>query len=66
MFLHDLVWQLDVKGFARWSQVKLLEQVVEGECFTANELPEVPDAARKPPKLKKQKGLFDQVESGAE
>ena len=47
-------------------QAKLLAQVVKGKCFTAKELPDVPDAARKAPKVKKQKGLFDEVESDAE
>ena len=41
------------------AHAKLLEQVVKGKCFKAKELPDVPDAARKPPKVKKQKSLFD-------
>ena len=40
-------------------QAKLLSAVVEGPCFAADELPDVPPAMRKPPK-KTDAGLFDE------
>ena len=40
-------------------QAKLLDAVVKSPLFKADELPEVPEAMRKPPERKKQKGLFD-------
>jgi hypothetical protein len=36
--------------------------VVKGKCFKADELPDVRDAMREPPKRKKQAGLFDTAE----
>lgn len=49
--LLELLWVLEatVEGYPE--QEKLLEAVVEGTCFTADELPEVPDAMRKPPRI---------------
>jgi len=41
------------------AQAKLLEQIVSGEYFKTDELPDVPDHMRKPPVRQKQKGLFD-------
>jgi hypothetical protein len=58
--LLELLWVLEatVEGYPE--QAELLEAVVEGDCFTAEELPEVPEAMRKPPKRRKQVGrLFD-------
>ena len=40
------------------AQAELLSAVVKGACFKAEELPSVPDAARKPPG-RAGKGLFD-------
>jgi hypothetical protein len=42
-------------------QAKLLDAVVASECFRVDELPEVPDYMRKPPKTREQNGdLFDE------
>jgi len=51
--LLELFWVLEktVEGYPR--QKKLLEEVLAGDLFVANELPEVPDEARKPPKVPK-------------
>jgi hypothetical protein len=44
-------------------QAKLLEAVVSGPCFQADELPPVPDAMRKPPAARSAAaGLFDGLE----
>lgn len=47
--LLELLWVLDatIEGYAE--QAKLLEAVVAGPCFRADELPEVPKEMRKPP-----------------
>ena len=46
------------------AQAKLLSAVVKGPCFKADELPPVPEAARKPPK-REMPGLLDTaVEEG--
>jgi predicted helicase len=47
--LLELLWVLEatVRGYPE--QAKLLDAVVSGPCFKSNELPEVPDAMRKPP-----------------
>ncbi len=47
--LLELLWilQATVEGYAE--QAKLLDAVLAGPCFGANELPTVPDKARKPP-----------------
>ncbi|MCX6836150.1 MAG: hypothetical protein NTW07_13680, partial [candidate division Zixibacteria bacterium] len=47
--LLELLWVLEatVEGYPE--QAKLLDAVVAGPCFKSNELPEVPDAMRKPP-----------------
>lgn len=55
----ELLWVLEVTIAEYPGQAKLLEAVVKGKCFNADELPAVPDAARKPPK-KIEAGLFDQ------
>jgi hypothetical protein len=46
--LLELLWVLEatVEGYP--AQAKLLEAVVKGPCFRADELPPVPDEARKP------------------
>ena len=41
------------------AQTKLLSAVVKGPCFKTDELPPVPDPARKPPARPSGKGLFD-------
>lgn len=55
----ELLWVLEATVAEYPAQAKLLEAVVKGKCFNADELPAVPDAARKPPK-KIEAGLFDQ------
>lgn len=48
--LLELLWVLEatIGGYAK--QAELLEAVVNGSCFRADELPPVPDYTRKPPK----------------
>jgi hypothetical protein len=46
------------------AQAKLLSAVVKGPCFKADELPAVPDTARKPPGRDKGEGLFEASEDG--
>ena len=58
--LLELLWVLEATIAEYAAQAKLLSAVVKGPCFKADELPAVPDAARKPPKRQKQKGLFDE------
>jgi len=48
------------------AQAELLDAVVNGQCFKADELPPVPDAARKAPARPSAKGLFDAAEDDAE
>jgi hypothetical protein len=50
--LLELFWVLEatVEGYPE--QAKLLETVVSGPCFKADELPSVPDEMRKPPKVR--------------
>ncbi len=57
--LLELLWVLDatVEGYP--DQAELLAEVMEGECFTEDELPEVPEDMRKPPKARQEGGLFD-------
>jgi hypothetical protein len=44
------------------AQAKLLSAIVDGPCFAADDLPEVPEAARKPPSRSKADTLFEQGE----
>lgn len=48
--LLELLWVLEatVKGYPE--QAKLLEAIIEGNCFTADEFPTVPEEMRRPPK----------------
>ena len=59
--LLELLWVLEATIAEYPAQAKLLATVVKGHCFTANELPDVPDHARKPP-TKTLAGLFDSDE----
>lgn len=62
--LLELLWVLEatVEGYPE--QAKLLEAVITGECFHAEELPEVPEAMRKPPKPRApDDGLLDETEN---
>jgi len=61
--LLELLWVLEetVAGYPK--QAELLEAVVKGPCFTADELPPVPDEMRKPPKTEaKRPKLFEDEE----
>lgn len=51
--LLELLWVLEktIDGFPE--QIQLFERVLSGELFLADELPEVPDEMRRPPKVKK-------------
>jgi len=57
--LLELLWVLEATMAEYPAQAKLLSAVVKGPCFKADELPDVPDWARKPPARKRQKDLFD-------
>jgi len=48
--LLELLWVLEATVGIYPEQAKLLDAVVAGECFHADELPEVPEHMRKPPK----------------
>lgn len=45
----ELLWVLEATIAGYPDQKKLLEAIVSGPCFQANELPTVPEAMRKPP-----------------
>lgn len=55
--LLDLLWVLEATLATYPEQAQLLQEVIAGDCFYADELPEVPSEMRKPPKAIK-KGLF--------
>ena len=48
--LLEMLWVLEETVALYPEQAELLEAVVAGECFTAGELPDVPEGMRKPPK----------------
>jgi hypothetical protein len=58
--LLELLWVLEATVAEYPAQAKLLSAVVKGDCFDADELPDVPEHMRKPPAKKKQAGLFDE------
>jgi hypothetical protein len=61
--LLELLWVLEatVEGYPE--QAKLLEAVVAGPCFQADELPRVPEKMRKPPTARSAgDDLFDEAE----
>lgn len=60
--LLELLWVLEATLTEYPAQAKLLAAVVKGRCFKADELPAVPDAARKPPSHRGEKALFDAAE----
>ena len=47
--LLELLWVLEATVAGYPEQTKLLEAVVSGQCFNADEMPAVRDEARKPP-----------------
>lgn len=56
----ELLWVLGETVAGYPEQAKLLKAVTDGDCFRADELPEVPDLMRKPPRVKKPgDDLFD-------
>ncbi len=65
--LLELLWVLEktVEGYPR--QKELLEEVLAGDMFVATDLPEVPQEARKPPKVPKpSKGQGELFENEAD
>jgi hypothetical protein len=60
--LLELLWVLEATLAEYPAQAKLLSAVVKGPCFKVDELPAVPDSARKPPSRQAGKGLFDEAE----
>jgi hypothetical protein len=57
--LLELLWVLEATVEGYTEQAELLETVVAGRCFTGDELPAVPDAARRAPKRpRRDGGLF--------
>ncbi len=58
--LLELLWVLEATVESYPEQAGLLEAVIKGDCFQADELPPVPDEMRKPPRARKmQSDLFD-------
>jgi hypothetical protein len=57
--LLELLWVLEATLKDYPKQAELLEAVVAGPCFQADELPPVPDAARKPPSRSLNGDLFE-------
>ena len=56
--LLELLWMLEATLERYPRQRELLEDVVSGPLFTVEELPEVPDEARKPPRKNRGSSLF--------
>ena len=56
--LLELLWVLEATVTGYPEQEILLEAIVAGDCFQADELPPVPDAMRKAPSVRKD-DLFD-------
>ena len=54
--LLELLWTLEASVESFSEQARLLEAVIESDCFRADELPSVPDEMRKPPKAQKSSG----------
>ena len=55
--LLELLWVLEATLATYPLQAQLLEEVIASDCFHADELPEVPEEMRKPPRAVR-KGLF--------
>ena len=55
--LLELLWVLEATLAAYPEQAQLLQEIITGDCFHADELPPVPEDMRKPPRTVK-KGLF--------
>jgi len=54
--LLELLWVLEATIEGYTEQSKLLDLVINGECFNSEELPTVPDEMRHPPKIKASRG----------
>jgi len=61
--LLKLLWVLEATVTGYPAQAKLLAAVVKGPCLRADELPPVPDDARKPPSRPSGDDLFDETGS---
>jgi hypothetical protein len=57
--LLELLWVLEATLAEYPAQADLLESVIKGSCFNADELPAVPDAARKPLVPQESEDLFN-------
>ena len=57
--LLELLWVLEHTLALYPKQAELLDAVLDGPLFHADDFPAVPDEMRKPPKRRKQKGLWD-------
>ncbi len=57
--LLELLWVLEHTLAEYPKQAELLERLVSGECFQADELPEVPEQMRRPPRRRTQQEFFD-------
>lgn len=63
--LLELLWVLEATIAGYPEQARLLEAVVAGECFQADELPEVPGKMRKPPVARPPgRDLFGELDDG--
>jgi len=60
--LLELLWVLEATLAEYPAQAKLLSAVVNGPLLRADELPTVPDAARRPPSGQATRGLFADVQ----
>ena len=54
--LLHLLWVLEATVEVYPEQARLLDEIIVGECFSADELPAVPEEMRKPPKAQKTTG----------
>jgi hypothetical protein len=60
--LLELLWVLEATIAQYPAMVELLSAVVKGPCFKGDELPAVPDAARRPPTRPAGKALFPEAD----
>ena len=56
--LLELLWVLEGTVVDYPEQAELLEAVIAGPCFRADELPEVPEHMRKPPAVRPSTGML--------
>jgi len=60
--LLELLWVLEATVSEYAAMEGLLDAVVQGPCFRADELPPAPPASREPPSAERQTGLFTLLE----